>query len=586
MSLRRLFAIAFTALVLGILGLGVISILMIRNENRMNGWQEVRYRSYLLADELRQSSDDLTRLARLYVVTKDPAHESAYWEILDIRNGKAPRPADYHRVYWDLVLDLTKRPRGSTETVPLQELMQRMGFTEAEFALMRQAQANSDDLVRTETVAMNAVKGLDPEGHPLAAPAEPGMPVRTMHDAAYMRNKASIMAPIDAFLAQVEARTRAEVDRLVERGQRLLLADQVLAGLMLLLAIAFGLLVPRTIFRQVGGEPSVVEGVVGRIADGDLTVDPAAATGPGPGRPARGILGAMHGMAEQLRGVVGAVGGSARQISQQSRSVKTSATELAQAAGEQAQATHEASAAMHQIVGSIQATTSHVTQTGDLARRAADDARGSGAAVAETVGSMRAIAERVQVIGEFARRTRILSLNAAIEAARAKIGGKGFSVVASEVRALAERSEEAAGEIDRLVSASLDIAEQARIRIERLVPAIEETATLVEQIREASRQQAQGAEQIGIALHQIESVARRDSLASAELLDLAQTLADQAARLDTAMAFFHLEPGDSGANGETAHLVSRVPLARRVYPRPPRLAGPRPDRQPGPRGVL
>jgi methyl-accepting chemotaxis protein len=309
-------------------------------------------------------------------------------------------------------------------------------------------------------------------------------------------------------------------------------------GLLLALAVAFGLLVPRAIFRQVGGEPSVVEGAVRRIADGDL----AAGMGDLTTRRAEGIRAAMDDMVGRLRTVVGQVSASADQIKKQSHNVNGSATELSQASAEQAQATHEASASMHQIVQAIRGTAEHVTQTERLAGAAARDARTSGQAVTDTVGSMRAIADRVKVIGEFARKTRILSLNAAIEAARARTGGRGFSVVAAEVRALAERSEEAAGEIDQLVNASVEVAERARGLIDNLVPTIEKTSALIQQIGAASREQSDGTRQIQLALEQIETVARRDAEASFELLELANDLAAQSQLLDGAMSFFHLPP--------------------------------------------
>ena len=100
---------------------------------------ESRYRSYLLADELRQSSDDLTRLARTYVMSGDARWEQQYFEVLDIRNGKKPRPAQYQKIYWDFRGAGIDPARGSEAAVPLAELMKQAGFTEAEFAKLAEA---------------------------------------------------------------------------------------------------------------------------------------------------------------------------------------------------------------------------------------------------------------------------------------------------------------------------------------------------------------------------------------------------------------------------------------------------------------
>jgi methyl-accepting chemotaxis protein len=125
--------------------------------------QEWRLQSSRLTDELRQSSDDLTRLARTYVVTGDPKWEKQYFEVLDIRNGKMSRPDHYDRIYWDFRA-ADERPAGGGQAVALQTLMKNAGISDAEFDKLKQAQANSDDLVRTETIAMNLVKGLRDDG--------------------------------------------------------------------------------------------------------------------------------------------------------------------------------------------------------------------------------------------------------------------------------------------------------------------------------------------------------------------------------------------------------------------------------------
>lgn len=101
--------------------------------------QENRYQSYLLADELRQSSDNLTRLARTYVVTNDIKYEQMYNDILDIRNGKKPRPQSYERIYWDFISNDGKKTRPDGNTIVLQDLMKQQGFTDEEFAKLKQA---------------------------------------------------------------------------------------------------------------------------------------------------------------------------------------------------------------------------------------------------------------------------------------------------------------------------------------------------------------------------------------------------------------------------------------------------------------
>ena len=123
-----------------------------------------RLRSLLLAYELFQSSEDLTRMARSYVSTGNPTYEENYYAILDIRNGTRPRPADYDATYWHLT-DVGKgKSMSYGEKVALQELMRREHFTDKEFALLKESQAQSDHLVNMEKQAFAAMKGLYEDG--------------------------------------------------------------------------------------------------------------------------------------------------------------------------------------------------------------------------------------------------------------------------------------------------------------------------------------------------------------------------------------------------------------------------------------
>ncbi len=103
MSLKKLFLIIFGVQFVLAIGMGILTYLLFQNEGNLNKSRNVQFQSYMLADELRQSSDDLTRLGRAYVATGNPEYEREYFAILDIRNGKAPRPVAYNRIYWDFV---------------------------------------------------------------------------------------------------------------------------------------------------------------------------------------------------------------------------------------------------------------------------------------------------------------------------------------------------------------------------------------------------------------------------------------------------------------------------------------------------
>lgn len=219
-SIRKIiYYILITTLIFGATTATSLFMLKLAN-NEKTEMQENRYMSYLLADELRQSSDDLTRLARTYVVTSNPKYEQEYWAVLDIRNGKKPRPQKYHQIYWDFMAVSDTKPRPDGESIALQALMKKHGFTEAEFALLKQAEANSNGLVKIETVAMNAVKGLFDDGAGnFTKKGEPDLVLarNLMHSEQYHQYKAQIMQPVNQFFELMEQRTANAVAQSVAK---------------------------------------------------------------------------------------------------------------------------------------------------------------------------------------------------------------------------------------------------------------------------------------------------------------------------------------------------------------------------------
>jgi methyl-accepting chemotaxis protein len=166
---------------------------------------------------------------------------------------------------------------------------------------------------------------------------------------------------------------------------------------------------------------------------------------------------------------------------------------------------------------------------------------------------MKEIASKISIIEEIARQTNLLALNAAIEAARAGEHGKGFAVVAAEVRKLAERSQKAAGEINQLSGTTVKVSERAGEMLDKLVPDIQKTAELVQEITAASKEQDAGAEQINKALQQLEKVIQQNASAAEEMASTTEQLTGQSEQLMSALGFFRTgDPGQAAAPVRTA----------------------------------
>ena len=303
LTIKKLFGGA-TATVLvcgGILGFGAFE--YHDSATTVDKANAARYNSYLLADELRQSSDDLTRLARTYVVSGDAKWEQQYFEILDIRNGKKPRPAEYEKIYWDFKAAGVTPPRGMDKTVSLNELMKQAGFTDAEFAKLKEAANNSDDLVKTETVAMNMVKGLYDDGKGnYSVKGEPNLEKARMmmHDLKYHQDKAKIMKPVDEFLTAVDQRTRGELAASMSNAN-LWFAVLIGCGALLLAASTFLMwFTARWITRRL----VPAERLAAAAAKGDLTM---VETGPQADAAIGHVVSSLSEMVRNVSGIVGPI---------------------------------------------------------------------------------------------------------------------------------------------------------------------------------------------------------------------------------------------------------------------------------------
>lgn len=354
--------------------------------------------------------------------------------------------------------------------------------------------------------------------------------------------------------------TTAHISSALWRSQLILVVLSL--GTMVLIA-----LIVYALFRMVAIQPiERLKAVVQKVSDGDLSQTINIGK-----KDEIGVLfDAMKVMVEKLKTVIEDVQTAADNVAAGSRQISAGTELMSQGTAEQAASAEETSSSVEEMNATIRQNADNAFQTEKIARKSADDATASGKAVSEAVHAMKEIASRISIIEEIARQTNLLALNAAIEAARAGEHGRGFAVVAAEVRKLAERSQTAAAEIGRLSGTSVEVAENAGVMLGKLVPDIQKTAELVQEISASSKEQASGAAQINSSIQQLNKVIQQNAGASEEMASTAQELAAQAGQLLESIAFFKIGAGDAPA---------RMMIAQRSPEGMQRGSGVRPGQQ-------
>ncbi|MFM1663203.1 methyl-accepting chemotaxis protein [Aeromonas salmonicida] len=452
-----------------------------------------RYQSYLLADELRQSSDDLTRLGRTYVITKDPAYEQQYMRILAIRNGEQNRPEGYNRIYWDFVAASGQNPRPDTSLRRgLIDLMKDAGFTDGELAKLNEAKNNSDALVSTEVAAFKLVQ--QQEGD-LAANQQKA--IAMMHDKAYHQNKGRIMAPIDDFYVMMETRTQQAVDDATSQS-----------AMLRYLFIALGLVLMfflwrtyRALLDLTGTSVSQLRSDLNSLAQGDFSRQIHVPVGA-----QESLIGLLATMQSTLKGIIAQVSHSSEELSGSADSIAQIAEQTAQFATSQQTSTQTMAAAIEELVVSISHLSDNATHADELSKVSANTLEEGSGVIKQTLDSIenisstvgdaasslselnshtQQISDIIEVIRGIADQTNLLALNAAIEAARAGEQGRGFAVVADEVRNLASRSAASTQQITGMISKIQSGADASIRSMENTVNNVSRGVSLANQTGEA-----------------------------------------------------------------------------------------------------
>lgn len=277
------------------------------------------------------------------------------------------------------------------------------------------------------------------------------------------------------------------------------------------------------------------------VSEGDLTIsiDESLAN-----NELRILNDSIRQMIENMNRVVNEIKTSAEDLTVASNELSSTSEQLSEAANEQASSVEEVSSTMEEMAANIDNNTSSSKQTETIAIQVSKSIDLVSHSAKESLESVHAISNKINIINDIAFQTNILALNAAVEAARAGEHGKGFAVVAAEVRKLAERSKIAAEEIVSLANRSLKATEDSGQLMFKIIPDIEKTAKLVQDITASSIEQNNGANQVNTAIQQLNTVTQQNAITSEQMSEKAETLLVQSNKLTETISYFKTTSND------------------------------------------
>ena len=314
-------------------------------------------------------------------------------------------------------------------------------------------------------------------------------------------------------------------------------SSYVLLLITIIIALGLGLLIGGYITKSITVPLSTSVKFANDISNGDLTqsidIDQ---------KDEIGMLGfALKNMAEKLKDVVSTIISSSTNISSASQQLSASSQQISSGVNEQAASSEEVSSSMEEMTANIQQNTDNAIQTRQISAKASNAMEQVAMASEDSMNAVKDIYTKINVVVEIAEKTDLLAINAAVEAARAGDEGRGFAVVAAEVRKLAERSQNAASEIVDLAERGMKLTEESTHMLKDIVPDIQETSRLVEEIASSSQEQDSGANQVNVAIQQLTMVTQQNASAAEEMASGSEEMAAQAGELEDITTHFKID---------------------------------------------
>jgi len=527
-----------------------------------------RYLSYVIAKEFSKTSADLTKLSRTYVATGEQQYWDSYWDIVKWRNGELARP------------DYVNAELARGENKKQSDIMKELHFSDKEFALLARAGQLSNDLIATETQAMETIR----DNKIIKGPFSPNpteshqlFALRILFDQNYHGEVRKIMSPVNDFITELDTRTAANLSAITNRVAFWLNLSFVFQSITVLLICTAIVLAIKQIFNPLMRIVHSMQDISKGEADLNSRI-------PVEGKNELSLLASsFNTFVSNIQNLVQEVGSSVESITDASQQLNGTAEKTDKAIGTQQTAILQVSSATEEMVTTVQHIAKNANQAAlaalesdSLAIKGQEQGNHAIASIKQLSEEISAASNVIQDVGQssdtittvldvirgIAEQTNLLALNAAIEAARAGEQGRGFSVVADEVRILAQRTQSATQEIQTMISTLQEnstIAVNVMSRSQQMVNrCVEDSSTAVESLTEirksidaisqmntliatASDQQSQSVEEINLNILEIQGRVEQTASGSEEIAFSSDSLARLSGQLSSTIGSFQLQ---------------------------------------------